>query len=92
VLFESHTDPIGLPPDDVAGKWSIVPLEDEVKTLRDILSATNLDRRTRNTHITDQAIRRTVSELNHPGHQYRSARSSASFHENLFYAEIIRDR
>jgi hypothetical protein len=89
VLFESYPDPIGLPPDDATGKWNIVSFEDEVKTLWDILSAINLNRRTRNTHIADQAIRRLVSELNHPRHQYGSARSRASFHKNFFASKLM---
>jgi hypothetical protein len=89
VLFESHTDPISLTPDDIARKRDIVALKDDVETLRNILGVSNLNRRARNAHVADQAIHRTVSELNLAGHQYRFARCRASFHENFFASKLM---
>jgi hypothetical protein len=89
VLFESHTDPISLPPDDVARERNIVALEEDAKTLGEVLGVTNLNRRAGNAHVADQAIHRTVSELNLAGHQYRFARCRASFHENFFESKLM---
>jgi hypothetical protein len=75
LLFESHTNAISLPPNDITGEWSIVSLEKDAKALGDILGVTDLDCCTGNAHVTDQAIDRNVSVFDHAGQQYRFAGS-----------------
>jgi hypothetical protein len=53
LLFESDANAISLPPNDITGKWYIISLKDDAKTLRDILGVSNLNRRARNAHIAD---------------------------------------
>ena len=40
LLFESHTNAISLPPNDITKKWSIVSLEEDAKAFGDILRVT----------------------------------------------------
>jgi hypothetical protein len=53
LLFESDANAISLPPNDITGKWYIIPLKDDAKTLRDIFRVSDLNRRARNAHIAD---------------------------------------
>ena len=82
-LCKSRTDAISLTPENAAGKRRVVPLENQVEAIRNIFWLGNLDSDSRNAPIADQAVHRTVSECNFPGHQYRLVGSSAAFHDFL---------
>jgi hypothetical protein len=52
-LFEGYANAISLPPNDITGKWYVIPLKDDAETLRDIFGVSNLNRRASNAHIAD---------------------------------------
>jgi hypothetical protein len=55
ILVEGHADPFLLPPDDMTGDVRVVRLKDKIEALGDVVGARNLDRRTRNGNVADQA-------------------------------------
>jgi hypothetical protein len=83
ILVEGHADPFLLPPDDMTGDVRVVRLKDKIEALGDVVGARNLDRRTRNGNVADQAVDHAASELNRSRHQYRLARGRAFFHDTL---------
>ena len=83
ILVEGHADPLLLAPDDVTGNARVVRLKEKVEPLGDVVGAINLDRRTQNGNVADQAVNGAASELNRPRHQYSVARDRASFHETM---------
>jgi hypothetical protein len=89
-LVEGHADPLLLAPDDVTGYVRSVCLKDKVETLGNVVRFGNIERRSRNGHVADQAIYGAASELNRSRHQYRFARGRASFHETLMLEILMR--
>jgi hypothetical protein len=64
ILIEGDADPFLLPPDDMTGDVRVVRLKGKIEALRDVVGARNLDRRTRNGNVADQAANHGACELN----------------------------
>jgi hypothetical protein len=82
-LVEGDADLLLLAPDDVTGNVRVVRLKDKVEALRDVVGVSNLDRRSRNGNVADQAVNGAASKLNCPRYQYSLARDRASFHDTV---------
>ena len=80
-LIESHADLLVLAPNEMTRNPRPIILEDKIKTLRDIVVLSNVERRPRNRHIAHQAIDSGAGKGDRSRHQYRLARTCTLFHK-----------
>jgi hypothetical protein len=85
MLVKGYADLLSLAPDDMTGNARPIRPKNKVETLRDVERVCNIERRSRNGNVSDEAVLCAASELNCSRHQYGFAGTGASFHEPLIF-------